>query len=189
MDQGLSDRTFRFRLPTWRRIGNPIVAVMELTYAALAVLAYAHIAARLSSAPGGGIPVPPRLTWTLLGGAALWLVAAILTVRRVFLDRRLEQMGEVHVTRVSLVLSERLGDSESIFWEDVEELRILGLSEATEDSDLRLDIRGAGRRIRVPFFVQENQLLREHIIQRAGLTEKKQTFLTTRFLRPRGEGD
>lgn len=183
----LSDRTFRYQLPTWRRIGVPIAAVIHLACAALVCVLFAHIAARLSSAPGGAIPMSPGLTCIMLVPAAGSLACACALLARALLDRRLEANAEVHATRVSLVVSERPGQAESILWEEVEELRVAGGGPATADRALPLDIRGAGKRIRIPFFVEENLLLREIIIQRAGLASKRETWRDTRFTRPSEE--
>ena len=187
MHQDLSDRTFRYRIPPRRRVGNSLAIAVLLAALAMFVARYVTMAGRLMSAHGGSRPMPPGLTWIIFWAVSGLAVSAWM-VRRGLVERRLEMEGEVQVTRVSLVSSPRAGQADSIFWDEVEELRVPGLSDATAHRSLLLDIRGAGKRVRVPSFVEENQLLRELIIQRAGLTERKQTFLGTRFLRPGGEG-
>ena len=185
MHQDLSDRTLGFRRPAWQRVAMPACVVVSLTVAALIFTIWYdlyHLA--VSAVPGHPLSVPVRFTAIVFGLAAAQVAIAGMIARRHVLDRRLEKEGEVEVTRVGLVVSVRPGHSQSILWEEVAELRVPWLTEATAHRALLLDIRGAGKRVRVPSFVEENQLLREIIIQRAGLTEKKQTFLGTRFMRP-----
>ena len=185
MRQDLSDRTLGFRRPAWQRVAMPACVAVVLTVAALIFMMWYdlyHLA--LTAVPGHPLSVSSRFTASMLGLAAVQVVVAVALTRRIILDRGLEREGEVEVTRVGLVVSVRPGHSQSILWEEVAELRVPWLTEATAHRALLLDIRGAGKRVRVPSFVEENQLLREIIIQRAGLTEKKQTFLGTRFMRP-----
>jgi len=188
MDQDLSDRTFGYRRSAWHRVAMPACVVVNLTVAALIFMIWYDLYhPAVSAVPGHPLSVPVRFTAIVFGLAAAQVAIAGMIARRHVLDRRLEKEGEVEVTRVGLVVSVRPGHSESILWEEVEQLRVAWLSDATAHRSLLLDIRGAGKRVRVPSFVEENQLLRELIIQRAGLTERKQTFLGTRFLRPSEE--
>ena len=178
----LADRTFGFRVPMGFRILVLTNLAVPLVWITSLVLTGASPLPSPASMRAGATGF-----WVIAGFAVLGCACTARLVWRQLVCCRLVREGQVDVTQVGIVLSNWAGHSEGILWDEIEELRIPTLGHAMTYWALGLDIRGAGKRLRISSFVEEKRLLRELIVQRAGLSEKGHTYLTTRFMRSGGD--